>query len=128
LQQQYDSDNEEVLAHLPLAWRHAAELNERGVHRAFVVDADVSVIDEENGAEAKERETVTGPGPAEGARRRGVSDEGLVWPVLSPRDIGARPPCDRGQCRIQNEIGGFLGVAVIQAIGLGPALDEIVMR
>ena len=121
-------DHEKVFADPALARGQGREPRQHRVHRRLVGIVQIALIDEQHGAEGEEREAEADPGPPEGAGGRRVADQRLERPILRPRRSRSRPPRDRRQRRIDQEIGGLRGALLIKAVGLGPALGEIVMQ
>ena len=125
LQQQHRRNYNEIFADTALAVGERQEGDQHRIHRRLVGVAQIALVDEQHGAECEEGEAEASPGPDEGVGGRGVADLRLIGPILGPGPGGIGTACDRGQCRVDQEFGGMRRLALIEAIGRGPACDEI---
>jgi hypothetical protein len=84
LHQKDDSNDEEILANLALAFCQGAKSHQYRVHRRIVGMVQPELIDEQHKAERQKCEAEASPRPNEGVRRRCISDLRFIRLVLGP--------------------------------------------
>ena len=124
--EEHQCDHEEIFAGLDLAWSQRSIGREPALHRLVVGMVEIGPVEPQHEPHRKEGEAEADPGPLEGVGRRRVPDGRLIGPVLGPRGLRViGTPCNRGDRRVNDEIGRLPAQHGIEALRGHPAGRQV---